>query len=233
VQLVQAVSWPLVAFIALLLLRRDLANLVDEVAGTIRRSRRVKYKGFGVTLELASEIAQGEVVTKTTVVPAANALAAQAAQEEFETLAVAYRDLKISDPAQRVAERRRLADQLGASADALRIERSKLSSGHEGERVALATAILLKPMRGDLIHLLTAASPPRGTSLFKFTGYRIVLALTPTLSADSVGKRQLDRVEKVLDAVEQNANAAVDQPLQNLLDRTRAVVDEMRHHLRE
>ncbi|MDQ0467641.1 hypothetical protein [Labrys wisconsinensis] len=228
VQIVQAVAWPLVVLAALLLLRRDLASLVDEIAGSFRRSRRIKYKGFGVALELAGEIAQDTVKQRTSIEPAANS---ESAEREFEALAVAYRDLKIADPAQRAAERRRLADRLGGLAIALRIDRHKLSTGHEGERVALATAVLLSPARGDLGHLLSAASPPSGSSLFRFTGYRIVLALTPTLSHERVGKGQLDRVEKILNVVEQNANAATDEPLQTLIDRTRAVVEEMRRDL--
>lgn len=229
VQFVQAVAWPLVALTALLILRRDLANLVDEIAESIHRSNKLKYKGFGMAVELACEIAQVAVPAKTSVGLPADG---PAAQQEFEKLAVAYRDLKVADYTQRVAERRHLADQLGAWANNLPADRSKLSTGHEGERVALATAILLRPMRGDLTHLLSAASPPPNTVLFKFTGYRIVLALTTSLSGDKISERQLGRIEKVLDAVEQNANAASDPGLQALLDRTRAVVEEMQREIR-
>jgi hypothetical protein len=222
VELVHAVAWPVVALTALLLLRADLSNLIERVGEFLRRTKTIKAKGpFGIALDLAAEIAQRGIPGPE--------VEGSVSRQEFETLAAEYRVLKVASYSERVAARRRLSDRLGALVLALDLDRNELSSGHEGERVAFATASLIMPKQGDIGRLLIAASTKSSdpeSRLYRFTGYRIVLALTPQITGAS--KRQLEKAEKTLEAVERNAVADEDSSLQALIDRTRAVIEEAR-----
>ena len=114
-----------------------------------------------------------EEVVRGSIIP--RQVSRTGAVEEFEKLAVQYNELHISDEAERVAERMRLADRLGALYLQLEHARTKFpDTATEAQIVVLATAISIKPMRSDLDSLEKAAK----IANFNFTRYRRLIPLS-------------------------------------------------------
>jgi hypothetical protein len=213
--LLKAIAWPAVVLIVFFLMRSQLLSLLSVLATKMDRSSRVKIGGK-LGIELAEEVVRGHI--------SLGHGSATATLQDFERHAEEYDKLRISDEAERVAERRRLADRLGSLALQLRLGREGLAQSHsEGQLVALATSIVLKPMGRDLASLEKAAK----TANFNFTRYRMVLALTPTLARPNVNAQILRRVGAVLDDVETRPNVETAPALQRLIERTRAAIPEL------
>jgi hypothetical protein len=147
--------------------------------------------------------------------------------QEFLRLVTEYDNVNEPDPAKRVEIRHRLADRLGQLAISLKEVRRDLASGSEGRLVALATAVVRSPARGDLGALVAAAENVK----FKFTGYRIVLALVSLLSGDNVRPTTLARVEDAVKEVAANTDAKSDPPLQRLVGRALEAITALRQEL--
>ena len=100
----------------------------------------------------------------------------------------------------------------------------ELANGTEGRLVALATAVVLEPMRGDLAAIEKAAAAVR----FKYTAYRLVLALISAMPTVALNKRTLKRLDAILAAIAANAGAAAGPPLQSIIDRTKDEIENFR-----
>jgi hypothetical protein len=147
--------------------------------------------------------------------------------EEFEKLAEAYDELNIPDYNRRVSERERLVARLTAIAIDLDLKRGALAEQRsEGKLVTLASVILNRPLSNDINYLEKASQ----TAHFRFTRYRIVLATIPTLSSPALTTKILNRVESVLNNVE-NKPEAPDEILQRLIDKVRQQLDIIREQL--
>lgn len=185
--LLKTIAWPVVVLVALWALRSSILSLLSALSGKIDRASRLKLGGKA-GLELVEEIVRGSIISGQS--------SRTATVEEFEKLATQYNEMKITDEAERVAERQRLADRLGELALHLNIKRSEIpQNASEAHLVAIATAMALRPMaRGDLDTLEKAAR----ISDYNFTRYRIVLALAPMLARPKIGARALRRIGIVL-----------------------------------
>jgi hypothetical protein len=219
--LLKAVAWPLIALTALIMLRAQVVALLKVLATKIERATRVKFTRSG--FELADEILRNSIapaVTRPTAVTPAER------QGEFERLVGEYNTLNIADEAERIAARRRLADRLGELAISLNLARNTLAErDDEGRLVALATAVVQRPMAADLATLEKAAQ----CANFNFTRYRILLALVSALSQRrSMTAGNYRQAENVLTQVEHRPDAPTTPSLQRLIDSTRATLADMK-----
>jgi hypothetical protein len=212
--ILKAIAWPVVVFLAVWFFRKQLSLLISAFSTKIERSTRISIGGKR-GIELIEEVVRGSIVTS----------GGATTQERFEALALEYDDLRIGGNEERVEARHKLANQLGDLAVKLRLARGALSdSNSEGKLVALATAALLKPMPRDITTLAKASEKAN----FNFTRYRIVLSVTPTLARADVSASTLDTVDAILNNVEHRPDVATDPPLQRLIEKTRAAVDDLR-----
>lgn len=220
VNLVKALAWPLVALTALIRLLPEIRGLVAILSQKIERSKTVKIAKI---IELAEEVARGAAVPKM----GQDDKIIGNKVDEFEKLAKAYDELHIADYNQRVSERERLVARLTAIAIDLDLKRGALAEQKsEGKLVTLASLILNRPLPNDINYLEKASQ----TASFRFTRYRIVLATLPTLSRPVLTTKTINRVEFVLNNVE-NKPEAPDEILQRLIDKFRQQLEIIREQL--
>lgn len=219
VGIIQALAWPAVAAGALWAFHAPLAELLAVTGRKIERGS-VKLTVGDLALEIAEESLRAGI-TQTAPTATANGGIAETPRDEFRRLTGEYANLRttVRDPQLRLATRHRLADRLGALVVELSLPRRQIAAGDEGERVALATAAVLRPEPDDLAALLVAAGRPSGP----FTGYRTLLAIIPSLARARVRKRVLETAGKVVDGVEINANP--DPALRRQIERVRALIE--------
>lgn len=219
-EILKAVAWPITVFAIVIILRFRVGELAGALAKKVMDSNRLKVRWPGGAFELASQVA------RTSIGPAAKSQAGESDADEFTRLALEYENLKIADLSHRVAERMKLADRLGRLAILLNSSRKTLAGGNEGQLVALATAAVLEPRPRDILTLMTASERVR----FKFTGYRIVLAI-PVIAKGVLGSTTIDRLEEMLRNVERNAKSSEDEDLQDLIDATRRTLSDLRRQI--
>ncbi len=140
-------------------------------------------------------------------------------QQEFDRLISAYVAVDDVDRSQRVAKRDQLANRLGEVGRKLQIARSALAAGPDAKIAVLATMITADPRKGDLSHLATAAAHVE----YKFSGYRLVLALLSFLSNFPPTSNSLRKAMVILDEIEKRVNP--DDDLAAIIDRARHVIE--------
>jgi hypothetical protein len=215
VDVIKAVAWPAVVLIAICMFRGQVRSLSASINARVSEANKIKLKIGTVALELAREISRTPAVRL-------NSGASQDTSEKFDETAKLYDELHVEDPEKHVAERHRLADELGRLAAVLRLRRPALAERNdEGALVALATLAINSPEVGDLELLRKIAT----TARFNFTRYRILLGLLPSLTRDPSNKKVLKSSKSILRDVEVSGN--VSPSLQRLIDKTETLITSL------
>lgn len=215
--LLHAVAWPIVILIIFFTLRHQVGTLLSRINDKIQYATRIKIGKTGI--ELAEIISQRSIIARA--IPAGKTN--EQMLSDFEQLSKDYGSVNDPDLRTRVATRTDIADRLGELGLQLKLSRVGLSESNlEGKLVALATMIIRKPTSADLACLERAAK----IANYRFTRYRLLLALLPTLSNPALTSNILLRMEKVINSVEDRQDRP-DQPLQDLIDRTRNAIADM------
>ena len=123
--ILRALAWPLVAVYVVYRFQGPLARLLEGAATFFGHLGKLRFRDFGVNLELAADVAKA-VVTSPGKDPTRTA---ESDADEYQRLAREYTDLREPDYAKRVALRRVQADRLGVLAASLRRDRKALASG--------------------------------------------------------------------------------------------------------
>jgi len=220
--LIRSLAWPIVALTAMATFRLELVGIFSAIKRQIENAKRFKGRAFGASFELASEVTQRFVQN----VSKSDGPATESETEEFARKVHEYENFNDPDARTRAKLRHPLADRLGTLAVSLGLKRLELANGSEGQLVALATAIVLHPLRGDLAAIEKAAAKVT----FKYTAYRLVLALISVIPTVALNKRTLQRLEAILANIAANARAADDPALHSIIESTK---DEIENHQSE
>jgi hypothetical protein len=217
-EILKAIAWPIAVSIMFFYLRFQLTSLAGALVSKVHESRNIKLRGAGLVFEMASQVARASIA------PTSKTNAAESDKDEFDRLAREYQGLDIADLKERVAQRFKLADRLGELAVSLELPRKNLASGNEGELVALATAAVMQPKARDLTNLQVAAK----RVAFKFTAYRLVLAIPTLANEDNLRQATIARLEEMLTDIGKNSKSNEDPDLQELIDTTRHTLADLR-----
>ncbi|KQU08040.1 hypothetical protein [Rhizobium sp. Leaf453] len=211
--LIGAIAWPAVALTAIWLFQSQIGSLTQSLNLRVAEANKIKLKIGTVALELAREIARPPAVSRKVLGQVGSTI------ERFDALAKMYDEVSIEDETLRVAERKRLADELARLASTLSIRRADLAERpDEGAMVTLATLAIDNPSDDDLSLLQKVAL----TARFNFTRYRILLGILPSIARVPYDKNVRVRAETIIRSVE--ATGSVSPSLQRLIDKTRTVL---------
>lgn len=222
-QLLHALAWPLVTLVLIWRFGDEFKKLIVKLGDRLDQAATIKLKLAGLgALELAGLVAKRSIVPIPGGAPAMAVTAGRAGetqQQEFDRLIVAYEAVNDPDRSQRVAKRDALAYQLGELGRRMQIARSTLAEGSDAKIAVLATMVTADPKRGDLPHLATAST----RVAYKFSAYRLVLALLSFLSSFPPSPRSLHKAVDILDEIEKRLKP--DEDLAAIIDRARRAIE--------
>ena len=216
--ILRAISWPIVALVAFYKFGGDLRRLIERIGVRVDQAANIKIKMAGLGLELAGLVvkrngagARPLTVDKPDETPL----------QEFERLLAEYEAVNSPERARRVERRNQLADRMGQLARQLKLARSALAEGPDVKIAALATVIIIEPKKSDLSHLSKAAQNVQ----YKFSGYRLVLALLAFIATFPLSPKSLALAVALLDDVETRTSAADDDDLSAIIEHTRRLIE--------
>ncbi len=202
-----AISWPCVALLALLLLRKSIVRLLARLADRIETADKVTLGPDGLALEgrlAALEIKANLAGAQDGVAQARALVAADSIPADLQALSDRYR------AAARAFSEDRLADEMGRLVVGKAVARDLLAgSGEDGLFAALATAVVAQPEPADTARLLRVAAATRRTHV----QYRVILAFIELARRQFVTQEQEGDIIKVLTSLK----GADDRALQRLI----------------
>ena len=236
--LLKVTAWPLVALVALFILRQQIRSFLVKLGETLGRAGQISIGAKGLEIKYDAKIAAinsrvaalGAAQTQVTESVykskgtrrrrGAQGQAAVAIPLDLQVLVHAYTAVDDPDWHVRVSKKNDLALQMGDLVIEQRIDRDLLASEtDEGFHLALAAAAVADPEIADLDRLLLLAL----TAKRLHVRYKIVVALVSLINKGLV---QVSRVPAVREALHRMASGA-DDALNQLIRDAGALLDSL------
>jgi hypothetical protein len=236
-EMLKAVAWPLVAVLALLILRGEIRSFVAKLAETLGNAAQISIGAKGLDIKYDRKIA-----AINSRISALGAVQSQVTETIYKTerrdrafkkqdratgipqalreLSTEYANVKDADWQTRVLRKNELALRMGDLVMREDVSRQLLAGGQdEALYVALAAAAATDPQPEDFERLLLVA----GTAMKLHVRYKIVLSLGSLINKGLVRQELAPRLREALDRMAVGADAS----LLRIIKETETLLDAM------